>query len=166
MKVEFTNGSVDGKSWVDAFSKETCDLIVEYLKKQPFPRWFHREKINSIPTTPGDIKSDYYFMGHMQLAAGDADYFVSISPTIEGQPPAEIGFNMYKPGNYMPEHIDRAMYRYTMVIQLCDMGDGIEIEGVFYEDVPGRAVVFEANSLPHAVPPTKHPRYVMICLYK
>ena len=151
---------------MDVFSPEVCEGIVEYLRKQPLPRWFHRNQINSVPVKRGDFDADYYFMGDRQMAAEDAEFFLSISPLIDGEAPAEIGFNMYKPGNFMPEHIDRALYRYTMVIQLCDNGDGIEIEGKFYEDTPGSAVIFEANSLPHAVPRTKHLRFVMLCLYK
>lgn len=151
---------------MDVFSKETCDLIVEHLKKQPSPRWFHRAKINSLPTVPGNVQSDYYFMGNGQMSVEDEKFFMTIAPTVNGIRPTEVAFNMYKPGNYMPEHIDRDLYRYNMVIQLCDKGDGIEIEGTFYEDVPGKAIIFGVSSIPHAVPPTKHLRYVMICLYR
>lgn len=157
---------VDGKLLVDVFSAEVCEDLVEYLRKEPFPRWFHRKAINSIPTTPGDTASDYYFMGDRHMKLEDMEYIKSISPLIDGEAPFEIGFNMYKPGNYMPEHIDRAMFRYTMVIQLSCGEDGISIDGEFFQDQPGKAVVFEANSLPHAVPPVKELRFVMLCLYK
>ncbi|MOA69051.1 hypothetical protein D3C78_1970140 [compost metagenome] len=66
----------------------------------------------------------------------------------------------------MPEHIDIALYRHNMVVALNDQGDGVECSGEFFPDVPGRATIFPARSEPHAVPPVKHLRFVLLCLYE
>lgn len=147
------------------YSKEWCDSVIEYIDLLPRARWFHRSRTNSLPTK-GTAVSDYNFLGDKQMPAEFAEYLFEVAPKIEGRNLSEVCINQYLPGGFLPEHIDRALYRHTMVIQLSELGDGIEIEGVFHEDVAGTVVVFPTNSPPHAVPPVKSKRYVLICLYE
>lgn len=77
----------------------------------------------------------------------------------------EICVNKYEVGCGMPEHIDLAQYQYNMVVALCDHGDGVNIEGVFHVDEPGKGIIFPRKSVPHDVPAVKHKRYVVIFLY-
>lgn len=153
------------KSHLVAFSKGTADLLVEHLRGFEEPRWFHRKKINSIPTQ-GDPTSDYWFCGDRQQPKDFNAYLRSLAPKIEGAWLEEAVINRYLPGNYMPEHVDIAQYRYNMVIALSELGDGVECSGVFHPDVAGSGIIFPARSEPHRVPPVKHERYVAIFLYE
>jgi hypothetical protein len=148
-----------------AFGKDECAYLLELLAGFHPARWFHRKKINSIPTGT-DPTSDYYFCGDRQQDKVFSEYLKSLAPVIEGGRLAEWCINRYEVGGYMPEHVDIAQYRFNVVVALCDNGDGITVEGTFIQDVPGQALVFPARSAPHAVPPVKHRRYVAIYLYE
>lgn len=150
---------------VVAFSEEECAYLLDEIAAFHPARWFHRLKINSRPTQGTDL-ADYYFCGDRQQPRAFRDYLWSLAPVVEGATLAEAIINRYDVGQYMPEHVDIARYRYNMVIPLCNAGDGLLIEGVFYPDVPGQGVVFPACSEPHEVPAVKHQRYVVIYLYE
>lgn len=138
--------------------------MVELVELLPETYWFHRSRINSLPTK-GDPTSSYGFLGHNQMPKGLRDYLFSIAPEIPGAVLGEAIVNRYDVGDYMPEHVDLAFYDYNMVIALTDAGDGVEVQGEFYKDEPGRALVFSRKSEPHEVPPVKTKRYVLIYLY-
>lgn len=159
------NGLAQELLTVDSFSAQTAANVIEYCDGLPDARWFHRLKINSIPTK-GDPKADYWFMGDRQMPAELRKFLEYLAPTIDGDKPAEICINRYEIGNGMPEHVDIAMYRYNMVIALSDHGDGLLINGEFYVDKPGKGVILPFKSPPHEVPPVKHKRYVLIYLYE
>lgn len=159
------NGLAQDLLWVDLFSDQISADIVAYCEELPDARWFHRLKINSIPTS-GDPTADYWFMGDRQMPSELRSFLDELAPTIDGEKPTEICLNRYEVGNGMPEHVDIAMYRHNMVIALCDHGDGILIEGKFYPDRPGKGVIMPFKSPPHEVPPVKHKRYVLIYLYE
>lgn len=147
------------------FSAEVAEALVAYIRNLPLGYWFNRKKINSIPTK-GTKKADYWFMGDGQQPKELREYLFSIAPIIDGQKPVEACLNMYDEGEGMPEHIDIALYRYNMVIALCDNGDGLYLEDEFIVDEPGRAIIFPAKTPPHHVPPCKHLRFALIYLYK
>ncbi|QBX32317.1 hypothetical protein [Pseudomonas phage PA1C] len=147
------------------FSQPVSERLVEYLKALPRARWYNRKKINSIPTK-GTVEANYWFLGNGQMPKELSDYLFEIAPTINGIKPKEACVNMYEVGFGMPEHIDIAMYRFNVVIALCDNGDGLDLNGEFIPDVPGRAVIFPAKTPPHSVPPVKHLRFVLIYLYE
>jgi hypothetical protein len=90
---------------------------------------------------------------------------MDLAPVIPGTFLEEVCVNWYEPGEGMPEHIDLAQYRHNVVIALHELGDGVEVSGVFYPDIAGRAVCFPRKSEPHGVPPCKYKRYVLIYLY-
>lgn len=166
MKVVYTNESGGDLSKGVLFSKEQCAEIREILDKVEPARWCHRPRINSIPTKGTDA-SDYHFLGHHQMSKEMSEYFFSLAPVIEKAKLAEVCINRYDPGGFMSEHRDSAaFYCHNMVIQLSEEGDGIDIMGEFIEDQAGHYTVFPAMSVPHSVPPVKHTRYVMICLYE
>lgn len=150
---------------VDGFSKEVCDYLLQEISEIHEARWFHRDKINSIPTA-GTVDSNYDFLGDRQQPKEFNTYLRSLAPKLEGFTLAEACVNRYLPGGGMPEHIDQARYFFNVVIPLCDNGDGIIIEGTFYPDIPGQGVIFPARSAPHSVPAVKHLRYVVIFLYE
>lgn len=147
------------------YSKEWCSELVEYLDTLPRARWFHRPRINSVPTA-GSSASDYNFLGDKQMPSELREYLFDVAPKIEGAHLAEVVINQYPPGGFMSEHIDRALYKHNLVIQLSENGDGIIIEDTFFEDSAGFVVIFPTNSPPHSVPVVKTRRYVMICLYE
>lgn len=89
----------------------------------------------------------------------------SLAPNLPRTFVEEVCVNRYEVGFGMPEHIDLAQYQYNMVVALCDNGDGVNIEGVFHVDEPGKGIIFPRKSAPHDVPPVKHQRYVIIFLY-
>lgn len=150
---------------VDVFSPEVCKSIVEYVETLPETRWYFRGKINSLPTTQG-VKASYWFLGDKQQPKELSDYLFKIAPRIDGQAPVEACINRYHVGDYMPEHIDIALFRHNMVVQLTDTGDGLLLGDEFVKDVPGKATIFPANSGPHSVPPVKALRYILIYLYE
>jgi len=148
-----------------AFDSDTAeDLRLQILTFEE-SRWHHRKQINSRPTQ-GSKDSDYYFCGDRQQPKEFNKYLRSLAPKIKGTMLGEACINRYDVGGHMPEHIDIATYRYNVVVMLCDQGDGIEIEGVFYSDAPGLAIQFPAKSPPHRVPAVKHQRFVIIYLYE
>lgn len=147
-----------------AFSTDIAKALVDVLEELPESHWYHRLKINSIPTQ-GTTEADYWFLGDRQMPKELRELVWSLAPTIERVPLGEVCINRYEPGNGMPEHIDRALYRHNMVIALNQDGDGIEISGVFYPDEAGKGVVFPIKSEPHRVPPVGTRRYVIIFLY-
>ncbi len=153
------------KQPVVAFSREEADFLIEQIKEFHEDRWFHRTKLNSVPTQ-GDTTADYYFCGDKQQPKDFNEYLRSLAPKVEGAWLEEAVINRYLPGNYMPEHGDLGKYRYNMVIALNQLGDGVECSGVFHEDVAGEGIIFPSKSEPHRVPPVKHERYVVIFLYE
>lgn len=150
---------------VDAFSARKAAELVEYLEELPQARWFHRLKINSRPTK-GDPTADYWFLGDRQMPKELSEHLFELAPRIDGQPPAEACINRYEVGFGMPEHIDIAMYRHNMVIALSNHGDGLNIEGIFHQDRPGKGWILPFKSPPHDVPPVGHRRYTLIYLYE
>jgi len=150
---------------VEAFSKEECAYLIQEIEAFEAPRWFHRDKINSIPTKGSNI-TDYYFCGDRQQPKAFNEYLRSLAPKIKGTWLGEAVINRYDVGGHMPEHIDHAQYRFNMVIPLCDNGDGLYCGETFHEDDAGNGVIFPARSEPHSVPPVKHRRYVVIFLYE
>lgn len=105
-------------------------------------------------------------MGDGQQPKELRDTLFKLAPTIDGMKPVEACLNRYEVGTGMPEHIDIAMYRYNMVIPLCDNGDGLIVDGVFHVDVPGEGLIIPFKSPPHEVPLVKHRRYTLIYLYE
>ncbi|BDR26932.1 hypothetical protein RVBP20_1730 [Pseudomonas phage sp. NK1] len=157
--------SAHERSTKDVFSAEFAADLVSYLDTLEDSWWFNRKKINSIPTK-GITECDYWFLGHNQMPVELRELLFHIAPKVEGAWLGEVLINRYEIGTGMPEHIDQAVYRYNMVIALNDNGDGITINGEFYQDVPGRATIFPIRSEPHEVPPVKNKRYVLIYLYE
>lgn len=149
---------------VVAFGAEVAESLTEYLDQLPDIYWYHRLKINSIPTK-GIVEADYWFLGDGQMPQELKEYLGELAPRIDGFEPTELIVNRYEPGNGMPEHIDKAMYRYNMVIPLSSHGDGLYVEDQFYVDVPGSGLIMPMKSPPHHVPPVKHKRYTLIYLY-
>ncbi len=147
------------------YSKEFCDSIVKDIEQFHPVRWLNRKKINSIPTK-GDPTCDYLFAGHGSFPQEFKEALFKVAPVIEGYQCLEICINRYDPGMYMPEHVDVDYYKYNMVVNLTEMGDGIEVKGNFIEDVAGMATIFPRRSCPHAVPVVKHQRYILIFLYE
>lgn len=158
------NTSVPVQSRVDVFSADTAKAALEALDALPKPYWYHRTKINSIPTA-GTTEADYWFLGHNQMPPSLRTALWDMAPKLPGTFLEEVCVNCYEVGFGMPEHIDLAQYQYNMVVALCDNGDGVNIEGKFYEDIPGKGIIFPRKSAPHDVPPVKHKRYVIIYLY-
>jgi hypothetical protein len=150
---------------VAQFSEAVADELKKQLAAMHEARWFHRVKINSRPTTQGIVAS-YDFLGDRQQTKEFNALLVSLAPVYPGLELAQAIINRYKPGDYMPEHIDIQFFRKNVVIPLQSDGDGVEIEGVFYPDVLGEGVCFCEQSVPHAVPPVKQLRYVAIFLYE
>lgn len=150
---------------VEVFSAEVCKTIVEYVKALPEARWYFRNKINSLPTK-GSAQCSYWFLGDRQQPKELSEYLFNIAPRIDGIVPTEACINMYREGDYMPEHIDAALYRYNMVVQLSESGDGVVIGDTFIEDTIGNATIFPAFSGPHHVPPVRALRFVLIYLYE
>lgn len=153
------------KLQVALFSKETCDELKRHLHAMPEARWSHRARINSRPTTQGTACS-YDILGDRQQPKEFNTLLRSLAPAYEGLQLGEAIINRYKPGDYMPEHIDIHFYRKNLVIALCEDGDGIEVMGEFYPDLLGHGVCFSEHSDPHAVPAVKTLRYVAIYLYE
>lgn len=150
---------------VDVFSSPVAEALIEGIEQLDIKWWFHRLKINSIPTK-GDRKADYYFMGDRQMPKDLRATLEHLAPIIDKWKPAEICLNRYEVGNGMPEHIDLAKYRHNMVIPLSNHGDGLQIGETFYVDNPGKGLILPFKSPPHEVPPVKHRRYTLIYLYE
>lgn len=150
---------------MDAFSAQIAATLVEAIDQLPIDYWFHRDKINSIPTA-GTTVADYYFMGDRQMPKDLRETLFDLAPLIDGCKPKEACLNRYEIGTGMPEHIDKAMYRYNMVLPLCDLGDGLRIGPDFYVDNPGKGLIMPFKSPPHEVPAVKHRRYTLIYLYE
>lgn len=149
---------------VVAFSADIAKNIITYIETLSELYWFHRFKINSIPTK-GTSEADYWFMGDGQMPREFKTFLEKIAPRIDGFGPAEIVINRYEVGNGMAEHIDQAFYRYNMVLPLCDHGDGLLMGDKFYVDNPGSGIVLPMKSPPHEVPPVTKRRYTLIYLY-
>lgn len=149
---------------VDVCSAEFAEQLIAYLKTLPELYWYHRKKINSIPTK-GTTDANYYFLGDGQMPVELKECLRTLAPTIDGFKPVEMIINRYGVGYGMPEHIDKAFYSYNMVIALSNNGDGLNIEGVFHKDDPGKGVIFPLKSPPHEVPPVQHERFTLIYLY-
>jgi hypothetical protein len=153
------------KQPVESFSKAECEYLIAQLDAFHSARWFHRAAINSIPTQ-GSKEASYDFCGDLQQPAAFNAYLRSLAPKIPGAQLAEACINRYLPGDYMPEHIDIALYRYNMVIALHELGDCVSCTGVRYTDVAGAGWIYPAKSEPHSVPPVRNKRYVVIYLYE
>ncbi len=158
------NSMVPVQSPVDVFSPQMAEAIVSALEELPGGYWYNRLKINSIPTA-GTTEANYYFLGHNQMPSKLRKALWELAPVLPKAILDEVCVNRYDIGHGMPEHIDLAQYQYNMVVALCDDGDGVTIQGQFHVDNPGQGIIFPRKSSPHAVPPVKHKRYVIIFLY-
>lgn len=164
--MDYTKLSEAGLLQEGVFSKAQCRELINDIKTMERARWYRRTRINSRPTK-GTSACQYWFCGDRQQPAWLREKLFSLAPEIAGAKVVETCVNHYEVGDWMPEHIDYTIeYRYNMVVNLCEEGDGIEIEGEFYPDVAGRAVVFPIKSAPHAVPPVHHERYCIVYLYE
>lgn len=152
-------------NFYQAFDADQVADVLKRLEAFDEGKWFHRKKINSRPTQ-GVVEADYFFCGDRQQPKDFNEFIRSLAPKIPGTLLGEACVNRYLVGGGMPEHIDIAMYRYNVVVTLNALGDGVEINGVFYPDVAGQAVQFPAKSPPHRVPAVKNKRYVIIYLYE
>lgn len=150
---------------VGQFSKEVCDNLKKHLGEMHEARWYHRAKINSRPTTQG-VEASYDFLGDRQQTKEFNALLRSLAPKYPSYFLAEAIINRYKPGDWMPEHIDIQNYRKNMVIPLCEDGDGVLVNGEFFPDVIGEGICFSSCSVPHEVPRVKSLRYVAIFLYE
>lgn len=146
------------------FSADIAEAVVGALEALPSEYWYHRLKINSIPTT-GTSEADYWFLGHNQMPSNLRKALFSLGPKLPRAILEEVCVNKYEVGFGMPEHIDLAQYQYNMVVTLCDNGDGVCIEDIFHKDSPGKGIIFSRKSVRHSVPAVKHKRYVIIFLY-
>jgi hypothetical protein len=149
---------------VAVFSADLAEAIVGALEALPPAYWYQRSKINSIPTK-GVSECDYGFLGHNQMPKELRELLWDLAPSIPKAFLEEVCVNRYEVGTGMPEHIDLAEYQYNMVVALSNNGDGCTVMDEFFVDVPGKGMVFPRKSEPHAVPPVKHKRYVIIFLY-
>lgn len=152
------------QSPVAVFSQQVAEAVVATLEELPDGYWYNRKKINSIPTA-GTTEANYFFLGHNQMPPDLRKTLWELAPKLPKAILEEVCVNRYEVGFGMPEHIDLAQYQYNMVVALCDNGDGVEIMGEFFKDHPGQGIIFPRKSAPHAVPPVKHKRYVIIFLY-
>lgn len=163
--MDCTKLTADGLLLADVFSKDVCEALVAHIETFEPERWYLRKAIHSKPTQ-GTRVAHYYFCGDRQQPREFRERLFALAPHIDGARLCEAVINRYEVGDYMPEHIDHALYRYNLVINLSECGDGVTINGEFLADQLGRALVFPARSAPHAVPPVTHRRYVVIYLYE
>lgn len=145
-------------------SKDQAAELAALFDQIPDSRWVTRNRINSKPTN-SDGTCHYQVFFERNMSAEMLEALRKVAPKLERTWLDEIIVNRYLPGMYMPEHVDLDMNRYNVVVQISDSGDGIEVEGEFIPDDPGMATIFPVPSPPHAVPPVKHKRYVLIFLY-
>lgn len=160
----FTKPWAQERFQVVLFSKGIAQAVVDALDALPVAYWYHRLKINSIPTG-GDPTCSYHFLGHNQMPKVLREALWDLAPAIPGAVLREVCCNWYAPGEGMPEHRDLASYQHNVVVALNDNGDGVIINDDFFPDIPGLATVFPRLSEPHMVPAVKHKRYVLIFLY-
>lgn len=149
------------------------ETLIEEIGSLHESRWEHRKRINSRPTTKkGEsdnhftgIEADYYFLGDLRQPKAFNQYLRSLAPKLKGYILDEAIINRYEVGQGMAEHIDLDNHRVNMTIPLMEEGDGLFVNGVWHEDVKGRACCFQSPSPPHYVPPVKHKRYLVVYLY-
>ena len=147
------------------FQPHLCDELVEEIKQLHPARWVKRTEMQA---GRGIDRLDCSYSCVLNAGFGK-EYrkrLEQLAPEIEGAKLAEIVVNRYDPGDYIPEHRDRTLYLYNLLIHLQDSEDGIKIEDTFYPDEIGRAVIFKGVGTVHSVPPVKNTRYTLIYLYE
>lgn len=78
----------------------------------------------------------------------------------------ELVINKYYPGNYIPLHRDRHIYRTFVLAPIQSNGDGVVIEDIFFEDNKGLGLLFDGTGHKHEVFPVRHKRYIVLYLYE
>ena len=147
------------------FQPHLCDELVEEIKQLHPARWVKRTEMQA---GRGIDRLDCSYSCVLNAGFGKEHRkrLEQLAPEIEGAKLAEIVVNRYDPGDYIPEHRDRTLYLYNLLIHLQDSEDGIKIEDTFYPDEIGRAVIFKGVGTVHSVPPVKNTRYTLIYLYE
>ena len=147
------------------FQPHLCNELVEEIKQLHPARWVKR---NTMQVGRGIDRLDCSYSCVLNAGFGK-EYLkrlTELAPEIEGAKLAEVVVNRYDPGDYIPEHRDRTLYLYNLLIHLQDGEDGIKIEDTFYPDEIGRAVIFKGVGTVHSVPTVKNTRYTLIYLYE
>lgn len=144
---------------------DVCDLLYKELENLHPARWVHRSSLQ-----PGrgmtDLTCDYDCSLNKTLGVEMFNRLLALAPEFPDCKVAEIVVNRYHPGQGMPDHRDRTIYKHNLTIPLQEAGDGIVLEDTFFPDVKGRGVVFHGIGPVHRVPPVAHKRYVLIYLYE
>lgn len=147
------------------FQPHLCNSIVEEIKELHPARWVKRTQLQ-VGRGVNSLDCSYSCVLNTGFGKDYLKRLSDIAPEIEGAKLAEVVVNRYDLGDYIPEHWDRTLYLYNMLINLQTGTDGIVIDGVFYPDEIGRAVIFKGAGTVHSVPPVKQTRYTLIYLYE
>lgn len=146
-------------------SKELCAQLFEEFENIHPARWVKRTELQ-VGRGVSNLSCSYSCALNKTLGVDYLQRLAALAPEMPGAKVVEIVVNRYEVGDYIPDHRDRAHYKYNMVIAVQECGDGIQILDTFYPDVAGRACIFEGIGPTHSVPPVKHKRYVLIYLYE
>jgi len=130
-------------------------------------RWVKRTEMQAHRSAVPGAECKYSCALNQTLGKEYFAHLSSLAPEIEGCSLAEVVVNRYEPGDFIPEHLDRTVYPYNLMIHLEDSDeDGLMIEDTFYPLREGRMTVFKGAGLLHSVPPVKNERYTLIYLYE
>lgn len=149
----------------ELLTPELCNELYGEFEAMHSARWLHRSKLQ-VGRGMSDLNCDYDVALNKTLGAEHYARLLALAPEFPGCRVAEIVVNRYIPGQGMPDHRDRSIYKHNLTIPVQACGDGIVLEDTFYPDVIGRGVVFHGIGPVHRVPPVKHKRYVLIYLYE
>lgn len=147
------------------FQTHLCNSIFEEIKELHPARWVKRTQLQ-VGRGVNSLDCRYSCVLNAGFGKDYLKRLSDIAPQIEGARLAEVVVNRYEPGDYIPEHWDRTLYLYNMLINLQTGTDGIVIDNVFYPDEIGRAIIFKGAGTAHSVPPVKQTRYTLIYLYE
>ena len=144
-------------------SPAACAHILAELKAVPEPYWYRRTNLQHGRGVAG-ATCDYWWLTPAGMPKNISDLLIQHAPRVEGLELSEWIVNRYLPGQYMGKHRDRDPIPYNAVIPLQALGDGLQLEDVFYPDEVGVGTVFEGPTDVHEVPPVKFERYVLVYL--
>lgn len=155
---------LDQLTYNQVFTADQCDWLFEQCSNIEESRWVKRTTMSGLRTL-AETECLYYSCLNKAIPKPLYDFLVEHHPQ-KNEALQEVVINRYLPGNWIPMHRDTHMYRYFTLVPIQSCGDGVEIEGVWFEDNKGLGFDFDGTGHKHRVLEVHRLRFTILYLYE
>lgn len=155
---------LDRLTYKRVFTDSQADWLFSQLEKLEPAYWVHRTEMHGGRTL-AQTECSYRCCLNRAIPTEIREFLKTNNP-LPTETLRELVINQYYPGDYIPLHRDRHMYRKFVLVPVQSSGDGVTVEGVFFEDVKGLGFIFDGTGHKHEVVPVQQKRYTVLYLYE